>query len=266
MFNLSHKSVVINDEELIDTSITNFLTIKGFGTIDKTDPSYSKTITTAVPVTYSTIDLSGLAAGEEVAIFWQNLRYIGEGLSNMSSTPQAPFTLMRLTGQTLAQAWESFEDAFGVSELFKLVGNILTSKNAAINIKSAQKRPINNPTDHAFTGGTGFRFNRFQGVDLGGAIVEGVEGIGNWFQIEESIRTWSNDGTDPYSIQEHGSQVVEKGALYDTYDFTLETAGVGTELPEFVGNVIPDQEVLTQPIHLTIYAKQGSASTKVAGF
>jgi len=265
MFTLSQKSVVINDASLINVS-GNFLTIDGFGTIEKGQPGYTKVQTVAIPTTFSSIDLISVNAGEEVAIYWHNLRYIGEGMANMASKPQAPLVFMRMANQTLEEAWDAFQEAFGEDELFELTGNILTSKNAAIDIKSAEKRDVNSPTDGPLVGGTGFRYNRFQGSDLGGAIVSGVEGTGNWFQVEEGIRTWSESAVDPYSVKEHGSDAVERDALYDTYDFTLEVVGVDTAMPEYLGNQTPDQMVASKPIHLTIYAKQGPASAKVAGF
>ena len=228
MFTLGSKSLVINDASLV-TVAGNLLSVPGFGTIDKTDPGYSKVTTVGVSAALSSIDLgtAGLVSGSEIAIYWQNLRYIGEGLSNMSSTPQAPLIIpFPSTVATIAEAWELYQEGFGESELFDLTPpDVLKSKNTAVNIIQSAVRTLIAPTVDVMTPQTGFRYNRFGGTVGIAGVTSGDEGVGNGFQVEESVRTASFDATDPYSTKEHGSQEVELDALYNIYDFTVNTFG-----------------------------------------
>ena len=70
MYTLGSKAVVINDAALITVS-GSILSIPGFGQIDNTDPAYSKTKTTGVAPTFSSVDTATLPGpGIEVAIYW----------------------------------------------------------------------------------------------------------------------------------------------------------------------------------------------------
>ena len=268
MFTLGSKSLVINDAALVDITGT-VMSIPGFGSIDNTDPAYTKVVTTGIATTLSSVDLATVAQGDEVAIYWQNRRYIGEGVSNMSSSPQAPLVIaFPSTVANIAAAWALHEEAFGDSELFWLDGTILKSKNAAVDVIRAETRTLIDPTVDVNTFQTGFRYGRFGGVAYGGAIISLIDGVCTGKQVEESVRHSIGSNVDPYSDKPHGSEEVELDALYNIYDFTVQLMGPvdGYDIHEHLAQTTPDESIINDPIKFRIYAKQGDASVPIAAF
>ena len=273
MFTLGSKAVVVNSDADITVSGTS-LSILGFGTFDTADPGFSIVAsppTLGVATTYSSIDLAaaGLAPGKEVAIYWQNLKYIGDGVTNMSTKPQQPMVINwpatdpNIT--TVAEAWEHRQETLGISNLFNVTGNILSSINPAVNIISSAVRDMISPTERWDKPESGFMYGGFGGtVSTPGTLVPGSEGVGNGWQVEASVRTDSPWNTDPYSDKPHGSDTAELDALYDIYSFEMQE--VHEAIPANLAQAIADQSIINRPVQFRIYAKQGSASTAVAAW
>lgn len=264
MFTLGSKAVVLNDLEYV-TINGSVLSITGFGQFDNTDPAFSvvgPTPTLGVPTVYSSVDLAaaGFVAGKEIAIYWQNLKYIGDGVLNMSSSPQQPMCIIwpatnpNLT--TIAQVWEHRQEGLGISTLFNVTGTILTSLNPAVNIISTSIRDIIAPQERWDKPDSGFMYGGFGGTDTTpGGLIPGSTGTGNGWQVEASVRTASPDAMDPYSDKAHGSQEVILNDLYSTYAFVVNTTYEGV-IPYALGNVVADQLVKNKPIEFRIYANQ----------
>lgn len=264
MYHLGYKTGVINDASLLDVSDPNYLKIPGFGTIDKLDPEYTENTTTGVAAVLSSVDLTGLGADIEVAIFWENLRYLVEGIGNQVS-PQGPLVFKIAPVQGAIGGWKQFEEDFGTSELFSMSGaNVLTAKLVGVSIVKVEYRTIPDVSD-PMAGGAGFRYNRFQGTLYGTASTLGTVGIGRGVEVEESIRHSIGANVDPYATKPHGSQVVELDALYDIYDFTLQDMDEWNQ-HENLAQRIPDELVKNRPIKYTLYIKQGAASDAVAAW
>ena len=273
MFTLGSKAVVVNSASDITISGTS-LSILGFGTFDTAAPGFSITAsppTLGKATIYSSINLvsAGLAPGKEVAIYWQNLKYIGDGVLNMSSKPQQPIVInwpaTNPNITNVAEAWEHRQETLGISNLFNVTGNILSSINPAVNIISSAVRDMISPTERWDKPESGFMYGRFGGtVTTPGTLVSGSEGVGNGWQIESSVRTDSAWNTDPYSDKPHGSETVELNGLYDIYSFEMQE--VHESIPANLGQAIADQSVINRPIQFRIYAKQGDASPVVAAW